>query len=62
MVVGFLLGFVACWLFAGVLVMRLALSHDIGDWRRFTLVDDALPILIGVLVWPFILGRDDDDA
>jgi len=61
MMVGFLFGFVACWLFAGVIVMRLALPDGV-DWRGFTLADDALPILIGVLVWPFILGRDDDDA
>jgi len=60
MVVGFLLGFVACWLFAGLIVMRLAFGAD--DWRGLTLANDALPILIGVLVWPFILGRDDDDA
>lgn len=60
MVVGFLLGFVACWLSAGAIVMRLAFGAD--DWRGLTLTNDALPILIGVLVWPFILGRDDDDA
>lgn len=61
MAIGFVLGFVVCWLFAGVIVMRLALP-DQADWRGLTLANDALPILIGVLVWPFILGRDDDDA
>lgn len=58
---GFLLGFAACWVLAGAVVMRLALPDD-ADWRGLTLVDDALPILIGVLLWPYMLGRDDEDA
>ncbi len=55
----FVLGFVCCWIFAGALVMRLALPDDV-DWRGFTLFDDALPIMLGALLWPWILGREDD--
>lgn len=61
MLVGFLLGFAACWLFAGAVVMRMALPDEF-DAGGLSIVDDALPILIGILAWPYILGRDDDDA
>ncbi|WP_288016478.1 hypothetical protein [Microcystis phage Mae-JY04] len=57
---GFVLGFAACWLIAGVIVMRLAFDAD--DWRGLTLADDGLPILIGVLVWPYLLTGEADDV
>lgn len=60
MLVGMILGFACCWLVSGGIVMRAALDDD--DLRALNVADDAVPILFGMIIWPWMLLRDDGDA
>ena len=63
MLAGFILGFAVCWVLAGLITLRFSLecvdaSGDPVTWSG----GDIVAMGIAVVVWPYLLGRDGDDA